>query len=141
MENMFFCVSFHIKSPKGVHTFWFTDNDMAIQFSLSLQMNPKVIDCTIYEVEANVAAEYDRKVKDPQILVTDSWERGKRPNRQPSPQTDAMERTEQTEQNTSQQTVPTKLNEATEPTQEHNVPQSEDETTAANAAERTEETT
>lgn len=81
MDNMIYSVSFHTKSPKGPHTFWFTDFDMATQFGYSLQMNPKVTDCSIYELEANVAAEYDRKVKDTQIRVVETWERGKQPPR------------------------------------------------------------
>lgn len=130
MENMIFSVSFHTRSPKGTHTFWFTDFDMAFQFSLSLQMNPKVTDCTVYEMDANIAAEYDRKVKAPQIRVTDSWERGQRPNRPLKTQIDALEQTDQAEHTTTQNPA--------EQTTEHDAPQSVGEATAADAAERME---
>lgn len=124
MNNMIFSVSFHTRSPKETHTFWFTDFDMAFQFALSLQMNPKVIDCTVYEMDANVAAEYDRKVKDPQIRVADSWERGQRPNRPLKPQTEV------TEQAKTQQTDTTAEHEEDDKAET-------EANTAADAAERT----
>lgn len=72
-----YSVSFHTKSPTRTHTFWFTDLDMAVMFNESLLMHPKVTDCRVYAVQANLGTEY---IKDPEmggISEIEMWERGR----------------------------------------------------------------
>ncbi len=42
-----YSVSFKTKAPPRIHTFWFTDLDMAAEFNESLLMHPKVIECHV----------------------------------------------------------------------------------------------
>ena len=72
-----FSVSFHTKSPVRTHTFWFTDPDMAARFNESLLMHPKVTDCHVYAVQADLGTEY---VRDPEmggVTEIEMWERGR----------------------------------------------------------------
>lgn len=83
MENMnpaptdIYSVSFHTKSPVRTHTFWFTDLGMAAEFNESLLMHPKVTDCHVYAIKANLGTQF---IKDPEkggITEIEMWERGR----------------------------------------------------------------
>ncbi len=72
-----YSVSFHTKSPMRTHTFWLTDLNMAAEFNKSLLMHPKVTDCHVYAVKANLAAQF---IKDPEmgdVSEIEMWERGR----------------------------------------------------------------
>lgn len=81
--NMIYCVSLHMKNPKRVQTFWFTKREMAISFAHSLPDNHKVTDYNIYEMEADLATEYDRSVSVGAMVEIEKWQYG-----QPKPRRD-----------------------------------------------------
>lgn len=70
-------VSFKTKAPARTHTFWFTDLDMAAEFNESLLMHPKVIECHVYAIKADLGKQF---IKDPEIggiAEIETWERGR----------------------------------------------------------------
>jgi len=69
MENKIYSVSFHVKSGRKVHTFWFTDRDKALRFYESVKSYPKVIDYSILEMPANEADTYDGVIVEGRILL------------------------------------------------------------------------
>ncbi len=72
-----------MKNPKRVQTFWFTKREMALSFAHSLPFNHKVTDYNIYEMEADLAAEYDRSVTVGAMVEIEKWQYG-----QPKPRID-----------------------------------------------------
>ena len=63
-HNRIYSVSFHVKPGRKVHTFWFTDRAKAVAFLESVKKYPKTLDYSMYEMAADVAAEYDGKVEE-----------------------------------------------------------------------------
>ena len=76
ITNKIYCVSFHMKNPKKVQTFWFTKREMAIGFAHSLPDNRKVTDYNVYEMEADLTTEYDRSVSVGAMVEIEKWQYG-----------------------------------------------------------------
>ena len=72
-----YSVSFHTKSPVRTHTFWFTDLGMATEFNESLLMHPKVTDCHVYAVQANLTAQFIKAPENGGISEIEMWERSR----------------------------------------------------------------
>lgn len=71
-QNRVYSVSFHVKPGRKVHTFWFTDRAMAVAFLESVKEYPKTLDYSMYEMAADVAAEYDGKVDEGRIIPVEA---------------------------------------------------------------------
>ena len=64
---MIYSVTFHTKSPRRVHTFWFTDSHKALRFLESVKAHPKVTDYAVYQVDADNVETYDGTVENGRI--------------------------------------------------------------------------
>lgn len=71
-QNRIYSVSFHVKPGRKVHTFWFTDRAKALTFLESVKKYPKTLDYSMYEMAADVAAEYDGKVDEGRIIPVEA---------------------------------------------------------------------
>lgn len=97
MVNKIYSVSFHTKSPKRTHTFWFTSKEQAAEFNESLYLHPKVTECRVYEIDADLGPAYISDPENGGIRRIDEWERGQKPFR-------AVERTINRNQDTKDDT-------------------------------------
>ena len=70
--NMIYTVTFHVRPGKKVHTFWFTDRAKASAFLESVKKYPKTLDYSMYEMAADVVAEYDGKVDEGRIIPVEA---------------------------------------------------------------------